>query len=37
MRQVGLYNSGDEYDYAFVWPEHVTGKEADEACCCLYY
>ena len=23
-RQLGPYNSGDEYDYAFVWPEHVS-------------
>ena len=24
LRQLGAYNSGNEYDYAFVWPEHVS-------------
>ena len=24
LRQVGLYNSGDKFDYAFVCPEHVS-------------
>ena len=24
LRQLGPYNSGGEYDYAFVWPGHVS-------------
>ena len=24
LRQLGSYNSGEKYDYAFVWPENVS-------------